>query len=106
MKGKLHMVTIDKIFHAQMALKNIIRPTPLAKAYGIAPECSLYFKPENLLNTGSFKLRGSGYKIAKIAAPYLPIIWCKVFVIKRFAESMEKKIVEIIILRISFSGNL
>jgi hypothetical protein len=30
------MVTIDKIFHAQMVLKNIIRPTPLAKTYGIA----------------------------------------------------------------------
>ena len=61
------MVTIDKIFHAQVALKNIIRPTPLAKAYGIAPECSLYFKPENLQNTGSFKLRGSGYMIAQLS---------------------------------------
>ena len=61
------MVTIDKIFHAQVALKNIIRPTPLAKAYGIAPECNLYFKPENLQNTGSFKLRGSGYKIAQLS---------------------------------------
>ena len=61
------MVTIDKLFHAQIVLKNIIRPTPLAKAYGIAPECSLYFKPENLQNTGSFKLRGSGYKIAQLS---------------------------------------
>lgn len=61
------MVTIDKIFHAQTVLKNIIRPTPLAKAYGIAPECNLYFKPENLQNTGSFKLRGSGYKIAQLS---------------------------------------
>ena len=61
------MVTIDKIFHAQVALKGIIRPTPLAKAYGIAPHCSLYFKPENLQNTGSFKLRGSGYKIAMLS---------------------------------------
>ncbi len=58
------MVTIDKIFHASVVLKDIIRPTPLAKAYGIAPECSLYLKPENLQNTGSFKLRGSGYKTA------------------------------------------
>ena len=61
------MVTIDKIFHAQTVLKGIIRPTPLAKAYGIAPECNLYFKPENLQNTGSFKLRGSGYKIAQLS---------------------------------------
>ena len=61
------MVTIDKIFHASVVLKDIIRPTPLAKAYGIAPECSLYLKPENLQNTGSFKLRGSGYKIAMLS---------------------------------------
>ncbi len=61
------MVTIDKIFHASVVLKDIIRPTPLAKAYGIAPECSLYLKPENLQNTGSFKLRGSGYKISMLS---------------------------------------
>ena len=61
------MLTIDKVFHAQTVLKDIIRPTPLAKAYGIAPDCSLYLKPENLQNTGSFKLRGSGYKIAMLS---------------------------------------
>lgn len=61
------MVTIDKIFRASSVLKDIIRPTPLAKAYGIAPECDLYLKPENLQNTGSFKLRGSGYKIAMLS---------------------------------------
>ena len=61
------MVTIDKLFHASLVLKDIIRPTPLAKAYSIAPECELYLKPENLQNTGSFKLRGSGYKIAMLS---------------------------------------
>ena len=61
------MLTIDKLFHAQVVLKDIIRPTPLAKAYGIAPQCDLYLKPENLQNTGSFKLRGSGYKIAMLS---------------------------------------
>ena len=61
------MLTIDKVFHAQTVLKDIIRPTPLAKAYGIAPECDLYLKPENLQNTGSFKLRGSGYKVAMLS---------------------------------------
>ena len=61
------MMTIDKVFHASMVLKDIIRPTPLAKAYGIAPECKLYLKPENLQNTGSFKLRGSGYKISQLS---------------------------------------
>lgn len=61
------MLTIDRVFHASVVLKDIIRPTPLAKAYNIAPECKLYFKPENLQNTGSFKLRGSGYKIAMLS---------------------------------------
>ena len=61
------MLTIDRIFHASVVLKDIIRPTPLAKAYGIAPDCQLYLKPENLQNTGSFKLRGSGYKIAMLS---------------------------------------
>ena len=42
------MVTIDKIFHASVVLKDIIRPTPLAKAYGIAEDCKLYLKPEYL----------------------------------------------------------
>ncbi len=61
------MLTIDKIFQASTVLKDIIRPTPLVKTYGIAPDCELYLKPENLQNTGSFKLRGSGYKIAMLS---------------------------------------
>ena len=60
-------MTIDKIFHAAMVLKNIIRPTNLVRAYGIATDCELYLKPENLQNTGSFKLRGAGYKISQLS---------------------------------------
>ena len=61
------MLTIDKLFQASLVLKDIIRPTPLVKAYGLAPECNLYLKPENLQHTGSFKLRGSGFKIAMLS---------------------------------------
>ena len=61
------MVTIDKIFHASVVLKNIIRPTPLTKTAGIAPNCDLYLKPENLQYTGSFKLRGAGYMISQLS---------------------------------------
>lgn len=61
------MLTIDKIFHASLILKDIIRPTPLARAYGFSRDFELYFKPENLQRTGSFKLRGSGYKIAMLS---------------------------------------
>ena len=60
------MLSLDKVFDAQQVLKNIIRETGVVRAYGIAPECELYLKPENLQSTGSFKVRGSAYKIAKL----------------------------------------
>ena len=58
------MLSLDKVFSAQAVLKNIIRETNVVRAYGIAPDCELYLKPENLQITGSFKVRGSAYKIA------------------------------------------
>lgn len=61
------MLTLDKVFDAQTVLKNIIRETNVVRAYGIAPECELYLKPENLQITGSFKVRGSAYKIAMLS---------------------------------------
>jgi len=60
------MITLDKVFNAQTVLKGIIRETKLVRAYGIAPNCELYLKPENLQITGSFKVRGSAYKIAML----------------------------------------
>ena len=60
------MLSLDKVFNAQTVLKNIVRETKLVRAYGIAPECELYLKPENLQITGSFKVRGSAYKIAML----------------------------------------
>ena len=61
------MLSLDKVFNAQMVLKSIIRETNVVRAYGIAPECELYLKPENLQITGSFKVRGSAYKIAMLS---------------------------------------
>ena len=60
------MLSLDKVFNAQTVLKNIIRETNVVRAYGIAPDCELYLKPENLQITGSFKVRGSAYKIAML----------------------------------------
>lgn len=60
------MLTLDKIFNAQVVLKDIIRETHLVRAYGIAPQCELYLKPECLQITGSFKVRGAGYKMAML----------------------------------------
>ena len=61
------MLSLDKVFDAQQVLKKIIRETNVVRAYGIAPECELYLKPENLQITGSFKVRGSAYKIAMLS---------------------------------------
>lgn len=61
------MLSLDKVFNAQTVLKSIIRETNLVRAYGIAPECELYLKPENLQITGSFKVRGSAYKMALLS---------------------------------------
>ena len=61
------MLTLDKIFQAQVMLKGVVRETPLVRATGIPTGCDVYLKPENLQNTGSFKLRGSGFKIAMLS---------------------------------------
>ncbi|MBP3389075.1 MAG: threonine ammonia-lyase [Clostridia bacterium] len=61
------MLSLDKVFHASVVLKDIVRKTTVVSAPGIAPDCDLYLKPENLQHTGSFKLRGSGYKIAMLS---------------------------------------
>ena len=60
------MLSLDKVFDAQQVLKNIIRETAIIKAPGIATHCNLYLKPENLQMTGSFKIRGSSYKISTL----------------------------------------
>lgn len=61
------MLTLENVIDAQNKLKNIVRETDLVRAYGIAPHCELYLKPENLQITGSFKVRGSAYKIAMLS---------------------------------------
>lgn len=58
------MITLDSIYRASFALKDIIRRTDLIYAPQINPESQIYLKPENLQYTGSFKLRGACYKIA------------------------------------------
>ncbi|MGI6336028.1 MAG: threonine ammonia-lyase [Eubacteriales bacterium] len=60
------MLSLDKVFNAQTVLKSIIRETQLVRAHGIAHNCELYLKPENLQITGSFKVRGSAYRIAML----------------------------------------
>lgn len=58
------MLTLDCIYRASFALKNVIRRTDLIYAPQINSESQIYLKPENLQYTGSFKLRGACYKIS------------------------------------------
>ncbi|MBE6694215.1 MAG: threonine ammonia-lyase [Ruminococcaceae bacterium] len=61
------MVSLDQIYHASYVLKDVIRQTNLIPSPKINPDCELYLKPENLQVTGSFKVRGSGYKISQLS---------------------------------------
>ena len=60
------MLTLDKIYHAAYALRDVVRKTALIKSPKINPDCELYLKTENLQITGSFKVRGAGYKISQL----------------------------------------
>lgn len=61
------MLTLDKVYHASYVLKNIIRKTDLIYSSKINPDAQVYLKTENLQVTGSFKVRGSAYKISQLS---------------------------------------
>ena len=60
------MLTIDKIYDAKNVLKKIVHKTNIIPADNLGSENHIYLKPENLQLTGSFKIRGSFYKISKL----------------------------------------
>ncbi len=62
------MLTLDRVYHAAYAMKNVIRKTDLIYAPNLHPEGELYLKTENLQVTGSFKVRGAYYKISQLSA--------------------------------------
>lgn len=61
------MLTLENIYQAAFALKDIIRNTELIHAPQLNPDVDLYIKPENLQVTGSFKVRGAAYKISRLS---------------------------------------
>lgn len=61
------MLTLDKVYHAAYVLKDIVRKTALIESPKLNPDCKLYLKTENLQVTGSFKVRGAGYKISQLS---------------------------------------
>lgn len=62
------MLTLDKVYQASFALKNVVRKTELIYAPELCSKADIYLKPENLQVTGSFKVRGAYYKIASLSA--------------------------------------
>ena len=60
------MLTLDKVYDAQRVLKDNIRKTDLIHAPALSNKADIYLKAENLQKTGSFKVRGAYYKIARL----------------------------------------
>lgn len=60
------MLNLDNFYKARYVLNRIIRKTELVKAPKINPDCDVYLKPENLQETGSFKIRGAYYRISQL----------------------------------------
>ena len=62
------MLTLDNVYRANYALKNIIRTTDVIYAPKLRSDADIYLKTENLQITGSFKVRGSYYKMSRLSA--------------------------------------
>ena len=60
------MLTLDSVYRASYVLKNVIRKTDVIYAPKLKPGAQIYLKTENLQITGSFKVRGSYYKMSKL----------------------------------------
>ena len=61
------MLTLDNVYRASNALRDVVRKTDLVYAPKLKDGVDLYLKTENLQITGSFKVRGSYYKISKLS---------------------------------------
>lgn len=57
------MLTLDNVYRASYALKDIVRKTGVIYAPKLKKGANLYLKTENLQITGSFKVRGAYYKM-------------------------------------------
>lgn len=61
------MLTLDKVYQAHFVLKEFARKTDLIRAPKMFEGADVYLKTENLQNTGSFKLRGAYFKMARLS---------------------------------------
>lgn len=61
------MLTLDRVYKAKRVLSEIVRETDMILAKNLCPNISVYLKTENLQVTGSFKIRGSYFKISQLS---------------------------------------
>ena len=61
------MLTLDNVYRASYALKDVIRKTDVIYAPKLKKDAKIYLKTENLQVTGSFKVRGSYYKMSTLS---------------------------------------
>ena len=62
------MLTLDNVYKAKYALKDVVRQTDVIRAPKLCPGADIWLKTENLQITGSFKVRGSYYKMSCLTA--------------------------------------
>lgn len=61
------MLTLDRVYLAKRVLSQVVRETDMIRARNICPSSEVYLKTENLQVTGSFKVRGSYFKISQLS---------------------------------------
>ena len=61
------MLTLDRVYKASRVLKDVVRETDMILAPNIRKGTNIYLKTENLQVTGSFKVRGSYFKISQLS---------------------------------------
>ena len=61
------MLTIQTVYDAQEVLREALYQTDVIHTNRLTDRCDLCLKAENLQKTGSFKIRGAYYKIARLS---------------------------------------
>ena len=61
------MLTLDRVYKASRVLGEVVRETDMIAAPKLNPAANVYLKTENLQVTGSFKIRGSYFKISQLS---------------------------------------
>ncbi len=61
------MLTLDRVYKAKRVLSEVVRETDMILSKNLCPNAGIYLKTENLQITGSFKVRGSYFKISQLS---------------------------------------